>query len=421
MHTNITQKNLWPLYVFIFSLPMGTAAQGFALGICILTLLYLIIKNDYKKNIKEFIYYLTHTPYIMVMLFWLWMIITTLINNDYPRTSSQIIEFSCGYLPFVILPPIFLVYYQTLNINQINKIFKFFAISIIILALICLSQYFIGWHREGLWIAKFQKRATGMFSHPLTLAYVACIIWPFAIYIFFINPKKILNFAFFISLIIIIATSMSRIVQPLALLFLILNIILFIKHKLKWLYLGIIILTLILLAIIPNQIYMRFKKTITNNPQRTTEKYYDDRLAFWDAHWQLIKQKPIIGHGFFIPSSLLNKAYAKIGLDNFVKKYAAHNIYIQITTEGGLIGLLFFLSWYIWFIFIPYLKFKSQNKFFASITMQSWIIFALASISQNSFQDYEVRYSLIGLSFISLMIFKNSINYLNYNTPNITP
>ena len=127
---------------------------------------------------------------------------------------------------------------------------------------------------------------------------------------------------------------------------------------------------------------------------RNSERYIDDRFAFWDVHWLMIKERPLLGHGAKLDKPYRLPYYEKMDLTAFPKKYEAHNLWIQITSNGGLIGLFLFGSWWLWYLVQVVRINGSQHRFAKGLMLSTWMAFAMGGILQNSFQDSEVRMTL---------------------------
>jgi O-antigen ligase len=71
------------------------------------------------------------------------------------------------------------------------------------------------------------------------------------------------------------------------------------------------------------------------------------RDQIYRSIWELIKQKPFIGHG--------------IGILQSTSGYTAHNIFLQILVESGILGLLIWV--FIWiYCFNKYNKISKSDK-----------------------------------------------------------
>ena len=83
--------------------------------------------------------------------------------------------------------------------------------------------------------------------------------------------------------------------------------------------------------------------------------------------------------------------YDALGLQDFIKKYEAHNQYIQIWANSGAIGLMIYLFWL--------LKLWRFGRFLDPLWRHGWkgllIAFMLGSIVQNAYSDSEVRHLLM--------------------------
>ena len=143
-----------------------------------------------------------------------------------------------------------------------------------------------------------------------------------------------------------------------------------------------------------NPVSVRIYATFTDEGLgRYAKDYPDDRLAFWHAHWEMIKERPLMGHGMHLGTEYRTPYYESIGLGDFIKKYEAHNQYIQVTTNGGFVGLCLFLTWLGWYLIKAWsLQKKSLTMM---IVFQSLAGISFAGLSQNAFQDSEVRFAML--------------------------
>lgn len=70
----------------------------------------------------------------------------------------------------------------------------------------------------------------------------------------------------------------------------------------------------------------------------------EPRLQRWHYVWQLVKQKPVVGHGSGSEKRLLKDIYFENGLYNsYLHELNAHNQYLSILLKHGFIGLIVFL------------------------------------------------------------------------------
>lgn len=69
------------------------------------------------------------------------------------------------------------------------------------------------------------------------------------------------------------------------------------------------------------------------------------RLALWSSSWHLIVEKPLLGHGVGQFRQALNGLPEAASLTSTVRAYShAHNEYLQMAVEQGLLGLALFIG-----------------------------------------------------------------------------
>jgi O-antigen ligase len=281
--------------------------------------------------------------------------------------------------------------YGQLSESQLNTLYRYLCIIAVIWALTSLSQSLIGWRIHGIELVSDYKRPRGLYSHPLTLAYTAFLFWPLAVHLSFKKPKSVQSWLLFLSIGTIIVLTNSRTIQFVSLVCLIWNGAKLLRGNYRWLAVVILIAGFGVTATTNNTIRAKFRQTFSSLEAKHATEYQVDRLAFWDAHRLMIQDRPMLGHGHSIDSRYRAPYYQELGLAKFTKKYEAHNAVIQLLTNGGVIGLCFFLFWFV-------LQFQligmGQSPGGRAILTQTFIFWALAAMSQNSFQDSEARLAL---------------------------
>ena len=199
--------------------------------------------------------------------------------------------------------------------------------------------------------------------------------------------------ASFVSMLLIIGFTSSRTVQAVCVLTTGIQILFSLqgKQRLAALFVAFSLLTTI--AVTDNPLSNRFKGTLTEKSALRTHGYPDDRVAFWHVFSEMIKERPIIGHGIDLNTKYRTSYYEKIGLGEFKKKYSAHNMFIQITAETGFVGLLVFIAFLSSLFSMFFRAFDdSWLKMVSALTLFGFI---LASLTQNAFQDSIVKNALI--------------------------
>ena len=66
-----------------------------------------------------------------------------------------------------------------------------------------------------------------------------------------------------------------------------------------------------------------------------------NRLVFWQVHWQVFLDHPFFGAGHhWLKQGGRDYYYNLLGHEGFLQKYSAHNIYLEILSNVGVVGFL---------------------------------------------------------------------------------
>lgn len=366
----------------IVVIPFGIAIQNVVTSLCFFILLFHFYKNPtgLLKNLKK-------TPLILAGVFLFCHALGTYLAQR--EGAAELVKFLFGYAGFLLIPSVFYAYCQNSNIS-FSRVFKTLNLVLVIWGCIVFSQYLFSWALKGNQIIDYAGRPKGFFSHPLTLAYSAALFWPFTLNQLILDRKKILNWLAALSIFIIIVTTLSRTIQALALLVVVWSFMTLLPKKQKVLALLVAGIFAGIIAATDNPISNKFKITFDPNDEGKPKsaEYLDERFAFWHAHWEMIKERPLFGHGINTDTAFRTPYYDKIGLSDYSRKYEAHNQYIQVATNAGFVSLFFFLAWLLWF-FKQSLAIGDSRRL---IIQQTLTLFALGGLTQNALQDSEVRF-----------------------------
>lgn len=393
---------------FLICLPLAVAGQNIISSLFLLCFLAAVFTNPrLRLACKEVSY--DYRCYLFVALAYLsWMSLSGFLNTQNP--DFELSKFVAGYLAWILLPFIAATLGK-FDLRPSLHILKttLFTVAIIWVGIV-ISQSLFGWRILDGKIAEDLLRPRGLYSHPLTLAYVGLIVYLGSDYIRFLSPDthklRTSLWTFSISGLMISILSQSRMTQICILAFAGLQILLRLSGKKRAVAFGVMIALLVGVAGTENSISSRFKKTFTQERFDRQSDYADDRLAFWHVHWEMVKDRPFLGHGPHIHTAYRAPYYEKLGMGDFKKKYEAHNTFLQILTGGGSIGLILFLTFCA-------LQWKTAtSRFQVAKKRQAYLtagFIALASIAQNSLQDAEVRYTYTLL--IATIAYLNTNNY----------
>jgi len=365
-------KGEWAWPVLLVSLAGGMSLQSIASSI---VMVGLVVTRKWPRSLPQ-----VAKSYLIVTFLWLlWMALATLMNVNNPA-DSRIAEHVFGYLPLMILP--------VLLIEQSPKPYhRLVCIVFSAVAIISLSQFFFGWSLHHL-SGGVNYRPHGLYGHPLTLAYVSLLVWPLAVYWWWRDLGSWSGWLVLVSVAVVLLTTDSRSCQVAAAIVALLYLVPRLSWKRRGLFMALVVVTASAIFFTDNPVSDRYRTTFSeDNPQRFSD-YPDDRLAFWHAHYFMIKERPVVGHGIRLNSEYRQPYYEKIGLGDFIRRYSAHNLYIQVTAEGGVIGLTLFLAWCFLLWRMTSSVVDDEKRAMFRLTL---LAVGLASLTQNSLMDATFR------------------------------
>ncbi len=382
-------KNFINLFFFLYliSYICGPAVINLTLTLFSIYSLIYIINN---KNILPSILLIDRSLKCF-LIFFIYICFKELFSENY---NFEILSF----LRFIIIFIFISIYYNNHNSNVTFN----FNILIFILAFLTIDtiiQYFLGYNLFG--FEKFQAdRLTSMFDdEPIIGSFLLKLTIISSTFIFFYHRKN-----FFLNSILIfacLAILLSGERMPfLQMLFGFTLIFIFVYRPSLKLFFSISALILIILISIASQpnIKSRYSSTLVglnnlyislkdNNEIKKdylTSHGINDYYLVFNSGTQLWKQNLIFGNGY---RDYKNNCFEKLN-ENLRDGCSTHphNIYIEILTDHGIIGLIFFLI----FIFSLYFEFikKVKSKKYYGFLITSLIITVPFVTSQSIFSSY---------------------------------
>lgn len=387
MGQNRSAWKLLPVYLCLLGFPFGIALQNLVAMLCSIFLVITVASRRDVCAIKHGIYKL-RWPVLASIGFVGWICIATYLNPKNPLSGFY--HNPCGYFFWILAPLLFyLNYRQGLSEIEWFRASRILAIVGFLWGVCSVSQALWGWRILGnQFIFEPHFRPRGFYSHPLTLAYAAFILWPLAINWLFRSINRYWAWLFAIGVLASVWFTRSRTIQAAAFLIFAWNGFFSLKGQMRRVVLALGVTFIASIVLVPNQCTQKFVNTFSQIGVDKHSNYPDDRLAFWHVHWNMVKERPVLGHGFTLDTAYRLPYYKKVGLDDFSKPYEAHNMFLQILANGGLLGLSGFLIWYFWFLWFAL---KQQDPLLRKIGWQTLIGFALVGLTQNAFQDSSVR------------------------------
>lgn len=375
-----------PVSIMLVSIPFGVAAQTAAASMS-----YLLWSFQNRKSTSTTLSPIQSLVIALPFILSTWTVITTYLNTN--RTNAVDFGYIAGFLSCSLLPWIALRKPLRLNsIEQISSLGKAFW------ATVAVSQFILGWSLQNL-TDGIHHRPMGFYSHPLTLAYGILLLWPWVVHQVFDKPRNKNYWISFCSVAIILILTVSRACLGLAALVLLYNIWKKLSGKVRQIATLTTLAAIVLTLATPNPVSSRFHEIWSaDNPNRFSS-YPDDRIAFWYAHLHMIQERPVLGHGSHLNLAYRSPYYDKIGLNDFIKKYEAHNQYLQIWADAGIIGLAIFLLW----LLMLWRLSDSWSEKIKSPYRQALVCFMLSNLVQNAYYDSEVRHILTVMICITLL------------------
>lgn len=327
-------------YGFVFTAPINKI-------IAVISVIAVFISPD-KKRLPG------GTLMVLIILFFLWTTLTTFVGSTYPVSSHS------DYFTHIF--PIFVHFILIMIcINSKDRLHAF--IWIIVASL--------GWHgtKMGLvTIVEGGSPASSVAYGPLgTLiqdrnhfALAMVMLLPILFYLYIVSKSKIMRLLILgvgtLSLISVLGSfSRGGFVALLAM-----SGVLWWRSKNKLLIAFVMFIGAgVAVMLVPAEFKERMstiREQFTKQESRFVEKELDlsfaQRLSVWRMGGEMIKDSPITGHGvraiqqaetavrFAVPDDPL------YGSKWYLAR-AAHNIYIQVATDSGLVGLALFLALFI--------------------------------------------------------------------------
>jgi len=414
INLNLFIESFSRLIVFIpVFMILGPAVPDIVVSI---SAIFFLIITYYQKNYD----YLKDKIFISFMLFWFSIVFSSLFSNH----LSESLPNSIVYVRFIFFT-MFVKYYVSQNKFAKKYSLKIFVLVIIFVAIDSLIQSYF---RVDLFGHKMAEVASFRLDGPfggeewivgsfLSKYFLLCVSF------FLISGIKsnFLKYLFFLFFLFLNYVTIFLSGERAAFLIANLSIILFFSLNLKLfkkLVLPIFVCLIILIPIIKNSNgYERFMSIfeilgIKDNFQNINIQKEEKNLTFWDSHYgahyltaiEIFKDNVLIGSGtktFRIVCS--DKKYESIDSQLAEIRCATHphNFYLQILSENGLIGFLFFILFLTIIIKQFYneihLKNYMSSAFFISFLTFIWPINSTGNIFNN-------RYALMLFFLIALFL-----------------
>jgi O-antigen ligase len=380
--------------MFVFGAILGAAGQNVAFGIGLVLGFVAILAAG--KSWGEVISVLRrpHASVLWSAVCLIAMALATLVNSD----AGGSLAFLGGYSWWLLLPllaPLILSGTPEQTRTTAYVLSWGVAVCTLIVGLAALSQFWWGWKISGTSLISAEFRGRAFWSHPLSLAYAAILIFPPTLTFWIRAPKDPRAIMMILGVVLALFSSASRVVQLVAAAVVIWNVWTLLRGRARSIALVMLTATVIGIFSTHNPISERFLGTFKPNSDRTGA-YVDDRLVFWHVHLLMAKDRPLLGHGMGTTESYRSAWYDRVVSSDFVKRYPAHNMWLQVLVNAGLVGFVLFVGWW-----RSVLSMTRQLK--NQAWMQGLVALMVAGLTQNAFQDSVVR-NVLALSVAWIIV-----------------
>jgi len=405
MQSKLAQVGLISILVLVLTAGLGVAGQNIGLGLAVAGFLTVAFATNLRTSSLKSLFFTHRWQFVAGCIALLW-IGSLLVSTSMNTAVAARFGFIPGYLAWAVLPALVLLSGWRPTGQQRNLVGTLTVCVLVGVAATALAQYFLGWKLSGLTIVESEHRGRGFYSHPLSLAYFALLVFPVTLIALLKNLRSWMAWIAMMSCVAIVFASASRTVQMICLAVTLFNVIFMMRGRIRLVVLGALFTCVVLTAVTSNPISDRFRRTFAGQEDRTSH-YADDRLVFWHAHWLMFKDRPVLGHGDAVDEFYRKPWYEQLETGGeFRKIYPAHNMYLQVAVNAGVVGLGLFVAW--WVMQIVSFASSAQGSrgvsaWTGSAAVQSLMALMVGGVTQNAFQDSVVRNCLaIGISWMVL-------------------
>ncbi|MBD3363031.1 hypothetical protein GF362_04900 [Candidatus Dojkabacteria bacterium] len=355
---------------------------------------------------------------IGIFLIIIWLTITTLLSDNIITSIWGNYDKRFGLLTIMNLIFFGLLSFDILQRN-LQKFLFLFSVCIPVFILInfkdSYEQLFLG----TLDLNLTEGRVVGTFGQSNFLAGYVLLMMPFLLYFLYSIKSKLFKTYIVMNIvvsIILVWWSGSRMGQIILIFLLIYSLALFIKHYftqpiLKKFALAISIILGIMVILIVFTTSSRFQAFGLLD---------DTRRNIWKASLQAISDSPLIGYGLDVGGYILPAYMYQSGVNVPISLDRAHNEFLDISLNTGLIGLVFVscFALYLYYKFLTLFKgMEAKKKILFIVLLSTILIFWVRSmVNVNGIMHY-VFYVFVS-AFIALEISKQNVQTIELKIGN---
>lgn len=354
--------------------------------------------------------------FILFVSYYLWEAIGLLYTTDIKMGLSNLF----GRLSLVLFPLVLVIPGEMIK-NKIKLLIRIFAASTFIFILICFGYAvfrsvhiqnglwaFNSHPPEYFWISYFYGSALTLNQHPSYIAMYVMLAFFICFESYFDHKLKVGQRILWlvIGLLLLVTqyflSSRAGILISLILLplYFIIKLRQLGKSKHVWILIVLILIAFVPLVIKNQRVDYLFGRIFNN--QVGYERKQDPRVTIWKSGMEVAKKNFLLGVGIGDVRTELSLEYQRRGEGQMaIERFNAHNQFLEVLLENGIIGLIIFLSI---FASMFYIAFKDKNLLYLMFISMMIMFFLFET----------VLYRLAGVSFFSLFSFL--LNYAKDST-----
>jgi len=403
--TNSVKQGTWTYTIGILIMIILPLHVKYLPPFMILWLIIALVENILNRT------WTIEKNVLMIFIGFILIFSITLFGLIYDDNRSNGLVQIFRRFSFLIFPLI-LLFPGTGIKSRINNLLRVFVYSTSLFIIICLiyaltrsihilnGVWTFNLHStEEYWINYFLGTDFSFSQHPSYLSmYVVLSIFISLEYLFTESQKLISKIKWLLlSLLLLVSLYLlsSRagilsviILIPLYLLFKIRSI----KNKVSILGSGILIIASLLFFFLRGERIQSYVQEKSGTPIIERLKT-DERMSFWKSAVGVIKENPVFGVGIGSSCEELKKEFKKLGfVEGYYENLNAHNQYLEVILESGLIGLLIFLGTIGTML---YIAIRNRNLLYGVFITMMLIFFMFESILNR----------LAGVTFFALFSF----------------
>jgi O-antigen ligase len=421
---DLLKKGYFSYTVILFSLIILPIHVKYLPPFMILMVIFRILEGNFRTDQLMKLETPLKLLFGLFILYYLWQVAGLIYTSDIKMGLSNLF----GRLSLIIFPVVLILPGEMIK-SKIKTLIRVFAISTFVFILFCfLYAFYKSVHlQNGIWsfnphpdqydwLNYFYSTDLTFSQHPTYISMYVLISSFICFESYFDLSVRFLRRIFWLILGILLSisqyflSSRAGILTCLILipLYLIVKFKQYGKRKYAWIWIVLVFIS-ILPFIVKNQRVDYFLGRFSQNQTDYVRKE-DPRIKIWKSSFEVARKHMFLGVGIGDVRTQLSLEYTRIGEDQMARiKYNAHNQFLEVLVENGIIGLLIFVSIFLCMICLAW---KDSNLLYFMFILISFMFFLFET----------VLYRLAGVSFFAffsfLLIYSNQRKHSWYKHEN---